>query len=144
MPNSRQKGAVGEELVRKLLRTDTGLGFERVPGSGSGKIKGDLYIPEVKNAFCIEIKNYADSPLNDKIFTSKTNNLNLWWTKLCQQSKLVGQKPLLFFKYNRSKVFVVTDIKPENTKRFLYISWLNCYSLLYEEWIINERIKWQN
>ena len=45
-----------------------------------------------------------------------------------------NQKPLLFFKYNRSKVFVATEHKPKSCK-YMFISWLNCYVLLAEEWL---------
>ena len=34
-------------------------------------LKGDLYVPHEKNIFCIEVKNYSESPLSDKIFTAK-------------------------------------------------------------------------
>lgn len=140
MVNSRAKGARGEEDLRKILCASTGLGFERTPGSGSGVIKGDLHLPGKKNAFCIEIKNYAESPLSDKIFTNKTNDLLIWWAKLIEQSK--SKSPLLFFKYNRSKWFVVTNIKPVLVEKFLYISWLNCYIMMAEEWLGKETIRW--
>lgn len=141
----RAKGARGEYAVRDLLRAETKLAFERVPASGAlHYLKGDLYVPHFANRFCIEVKNYAESPLNDKIFTSKTNNLVVWWTKLIKQAKDSSQEPLLFFKYNRSKLFVVTEIKPLNTEKFLAISWLSCYIMLAEEWLKKEKIEWQN
>jgi Holliday junction resolvase len=141
--NVRAKGARGETLVRDLLRKHSGLGFERVPCSGAlPYLKGDLYVPHYSNRFCIEVKNYAESHFNDKIFTSKTNNLVLWWNKLQEQAKNSKQEPLLFFKYNRSKVFVVTSIKPVNTEMFVDIRWLSCYIILAEEWLEKEKIKW--
>lgn len=110
MVDSRAKGARGEYLVRDILREYTDLQFERVPNSGALEyLKGDLYIPHEKNKYCIEVKNYADSPLTDKIFTApKTNNLIRWWTKLNLQAAQGNQEALLFFKYNRSPIFVVT------------------------------------
>ena len=77
MVDSRAKGARGEYLVRDMLREYTDLQFERVPSSGALEyLKGDLYVPHKKNVFCIEVKNYAESPLSDKMFTQKkTNNL---------------------------------------------------------------------
>ena len=83
MVDSRAKGARGEYLVRDMLRNATGFQFERVPSSGALEyLKGDLYVPHAKNRFCIEVKNYENSPLSDKIFTApKTNNLIKWWTK---------------------------------------------------------------
>lgn len=142
MVDSRAKGARGEYLVRDLLRDYTGLQFERVPLSGAlPYLKGDLYVPNYNNTFCIEVKNYADSPLSDKIFTQeKTNNLVKWWTKLKHQAKNCNQKPLLFFKYDRSKVFVVTDMEPRTAKKYLYISWLSCYIILAEEWLEEEKV----
>lgn len=138
MVDSRAKGQRGEYIVRDLLRTHTNLPFERVPSSGAlAYLKGDLYVPNKNNVFCIEVKNYEKSPLSDKVFTNKVNYLTSWWEKLCYQADARDQKPLLFFKYSRSKVFVVTDITPENT-RHMNISWLNCYVMLAEEWLEQE------
>lgn len=143
MVDSRAKGARGEYLVRDLLRDYTGLQFERVPMSGALEyLKGDLYIPNSSNVFCIEVKNYADSPLTDKIFTQeKTNNLVKWWIKIKHQAYNCNQEPLLFFKYDRSKVFVATVRKPERTEKFLYIGWLSCYIILAEEWLEKEKVE---
>jgi len=145
MVDSRAKGARGEYLVRDMLREYTNLKFERVPASGALEyLKGDLYVPNEKNRFCIEVKNYADSPLTDKIFTQeKTNNIVRWWTKVQAQAEQGSQEPLLFFKYNRSKVFVVTKILPEKTKYF-FISWLKCYIILADDWLKEEKIEFIN
>ena len=89
----------------------------------------------------MEVKNYEKSPLSDKVFTNKTNYLLVWWEKIVKQAELKLQQPLLFFKYSRSKVFVVTTIQPKNTK-FMYISWLDCYVCLAEEWLENEKMEW--
>jgi Holliday junction resolvase len=137
MVDSRAKGARGEYLVRDMLREATGLQFERVPASGALEyLKGDLYIPHYDNKYCIEVKNYAESPLTDRIFTQeKTNNLIRWWTKLESQASNGGQLPLLFFKYNRSPVYVVTAIQPKNINHYIHIQWLNCYVLLADKWL---------
>lgn len=142
MVDSRSKGARGEYMVRDMLRTFTDLQFERVPNSGAlAYLKGDLYVPHEKNRFCIEVKNYADSPLNDKIFTQpKTSNLINWWKKLEKQAEGGDQKPLLFFKYNRSKIFVCTDIPPVMLEKYMHIKWLGCYVALAEEWLESESI----
>jgi len=109
MVDSKAKGSKGEYLVRDLLREHTGLGFERVPLSGAlAYLKGDIYIPNRHNRFCIEVKFYEESALNDKVLTNKSNNLVKWWNKICEQAEAQKQEPLLFFKYNRSKIFVGT------------------------------------
>jgi len=138
--DSRAKGARGEYLVRDMLREFTGYQFERVPASGAlAYLKGDLYVPHEKNIFCIEVKSYADSPLTDKIFTArKTNNLIRWWKKIEVQAEGGNQEPLLFFKYNRSPVFVVTSRRPESTD-YMHISWLNCYVSESLSWLENEK-----
>ena len=146
MVDSRAKGARGEYTVRDLLRQHTGLQFERVPLSGALEyLKGDLYVPNTANRFCIEVKNYADSPLTDKIFTAeKTNNLSKWWIKIKTQAKNSKQEPLLFFKYDRSKVFVCTEIQPVNTDKYIFIYWHNCYVLLAEDWLASEEVSFGN
>ena len=140
MVDSRAKGARGEYLVRDMLRTHTGLKFERVHASGALEyLKGDLYIPHAKNKYCIEVKNYKDSPLSDKIFTQvKTNNLIRWWKKLCIQAEGGGQEPLLFFKYDRSPIFVVSEDQPIGGD-YIYISVLECYVTLADQWLKNEK-----
>ena len=141
MVDSRAKGARGEYLVRDMLREHSNLQYERVPNSGALEyLKGDLYIPHEKNIYCIEVKNYAESPLSDRIFTQKkTNNLIKWWKKLIIQAEGGNQTPLLFFKYNRSPIYVVTDLRPDVTEEYLYIRFLNCYILLAEEWLEKEK-----
>lgn len=143
MVDSRAKGARGEYLVRDMLREATDLQFERVPSSGALEyLKGDLYVPHAKNRFCIEVKNYENSPLSDKIFTAKkTNNLIKWWVKLLQQAAGGNQEPLLFFKYNRSPVFVVTNLQPKVTHEWMYIQFLHCYILLADVWLKEEEVE---
>ena len=143
--DSRAKGARGEYLVRDLLREHTGLQFERVPMSGALEyLKGDLYIPNQNNSYCIEVKNYADSPLSDKVLTQqKTNNMIRWWRKLLVQAHGGNQQPLLFFKYNRSKIYAATEACPKSTS-FIFISDLHCYVCIAEDWLNNEEIRFIN
>tara|TARA_E500000331_G_scaffold73156_1_gene68093 strand:- start:2873 stop:3316 length:444 start_codon:yes stop_codon:yes gene_type:complete len=142
MVDSRAKGARGEYLVRDMLREHTGYQFERVPSSGALEyLKGDLYVPHEKNRYCIEVKNYESSPLSDKIFTAtKTNNLIKWWKKLLVQAEGGNQLPMLFFKYNRSPVFIVTQMEPVYPE-YMYISILDCYVSIAEEWLMMEKVE---
>jgi len=143
MVDSRAKGARGEYLVRDMLREHTSLQFERVPNSGALEyLKGDLYVPNEKNRFCIEVKNYSESPLSDKIFTAKkTNNLIRWWKKVEQQAANGSQEPLLFFKYNRSPVFVVTNLQPKIAEDWMFIQFLSCFILVAEHWLEWETVE---
>ena len=65
-----------------MLKRITGEDFVQTPGSGSGKIKGDLYVEHKHNLFTIEIKHYKDMAFNHKIFTQKSNVFVTWWSKL--------------------------------------------------------------
>jgi hypothetical protein len=144
MVDARAKGMRGEYYVRDMLRSHTGLQFERIPASGAlAYLKGDLFIPgNTKNKYCIEVKNYADCPFSDKIFTApKTNNFLKWWTKLCSQARHMDQEPLLFYKYNRSKVFVATKEVPASVTEYIHLPWINCNLMLAEEWLTQETIK---
>ena len=66
MVNSRQKGNRGEQQVMSLLGRMTEEKWEQTPGSGSGKIKGDLRVPGKHNLFCVEVKFYKDSGFNSR------------------------------------------------------------------------------
>ena len=111
MVDSRQKGARGESAAKKILIDETGLNWQRTPGSGAlnknHMLKGDLYIPDCSNKFCIEVKNYADTQFNTKIFTDKEPQLLKWWEQTLRQANQVSREPLLLFKFDRSKFFVV-------------------------------------
>ena len=72
--SSRSKGRYAELKVAKILSDFTGEKFIQTPGSGSGKIKGDLYLEDQENVFTIEVKFYKDMALNHKMFTQKNNN----------------------------------------------------------------------
>jgi hypothetical protein len=49
---------------------------------------------------------------------------------------------MLFFKYDRSKVFVVIEEEPKNTDDYLYIKFLDCYILVAEDWLKVEKVEW--
>ena len=51
MVNARQKGTKAEKEVAAMLKRHTNLDFIQTPGSGSGKIKGDLYVENKHNLF---------------------------------------------------------------------------------------------
>ena len=127
MVNARQKGTKAEREVAALLHRYTGLNFIQTPGSGSGKIKGDLYVENKHNLFLIEVKHYKDMGFSHKIFTQKSNNFVVWWNKAIDQAQLMEQEPLIIMKQNYSNWFVVTSRKPTVEKRYMHINWLGAY-----------------
>lgn len=139
MVDTRTKGLRGEYAVRDILREATGDMWERTPTSGALEyLKGDIYIPNEKQLAVIEVKNYKDPTLNDKLLTSKTANLQKWWPKLKLQAQTAKCLPLLFYKYDRSKWFVVTNIEPLKSKNYIYVGPMDCYSMVAEEWLKSE------
>ena len=144
MANSRQKGNKAELLVAAMLARHTQLPFTQTPGSGSGKIKGDLYIPHKHNIFTIEVKFYRDMAFNHKIFTQKSNNLVVWWNKAIRQAQEMEQEPLIFMKQNYANWYVVTTRRPKKDKRYMHINWLGAYVMNAEKWLENEQIKLTN
>ena len=48
---------------------------------------------------------------------------------------------ILFFKYNRSPVYVVTELCPKNTHDWIHIKFLDCYVLLADNWLRKEDVK---
>ena len=145
MVDSRAKGAAGERQVRDVLRSRTGLEWQRVPHSGALEyMKGDLFVPNAHNNYCVEVKFYKDSHFNDKILTNKTNQFAAWWEQTTSQAKKQGGKPVLFFKYNRSKFFVATRDKPEWVKEYMHVNHLDCYVMEMINWLVHEKPSFTN
>ena len=146
MVDPRAKGAEGERQVRDLLKKHTSLGFQRVPMSGAlDFLKGDIFLPNMHNNYCIEVKFYKDSHFNDKILTALKSNMFIrWWDQTLEQAKKAGAKPALFFKYNRSKIFVAQKDEPENGLNYMYVSHLGCYVSLAHEWLLLENPSFTN
>ena len=141
MVNSRQKGNRGEQQVISMLGRMTEERWEQTPGSGSGKVKGDLRVPGKHNLFCIEVKFYKDDAISTKVFTNKSNNFVQWWAKTVQQAEDNKLEPLLFFKANHAQFFVSTKTKPEKVD-YMYISMLDAYVCLAEKWLEHEKQEW--
>jgi hypothetical protein len=141
----RAKGARTETTVRDLLKKHTGLAWERVPGSGAldpkHLLKGDLYVPGRTNLWCVEVKGYAEDHLTSHLLTSKTPQLVQFWEQTLRQGTQVSKKPLLIFKFNRSKIFVAFDEMPNSQNyRCLYYNHeqYEFYTALLEDWL-----KWE-
>lgn len=126
MVDSRDKGARAEAQARKFLKEHTGLQWERTPGSGAlnekHKLKGDIYIPDAKNVYCIEVKHYADDHFTSQLFTGKTPQLIEWWQQAKRQGDQVGRKPMLIFKHDRSKWFVAFEDMPNYNYRYVFVN----------------------
>ena len=109
MVDVRQKGATAETKARDVLRQQTGLKWERVPGSGAldpkHQLKGDLYVPGEKNLYSVEVKHYKDSHINHLLITGKNPQIIEWWEQAVRQGLQVDKTPLLIFKHDRSPFY---------------------------------------
>lgn len=142
MVDSRAKGARTETVVRDLLRKLTGLSWERVPGSGAldpkHQLKGDLYVPGRTNLYAVEVKGYAEDHINSTLLTGKNPQLLEFWKQAVRQGEQVSKKPLLIFKFDRSKVFVAfEDLPVTMAYRCILVSieGYDFYIALLEDWI---------
>lgn len=145
--DSRAKGARAEAVVRDYLKKATGLGWERVPSSGAldpkHKLKGDLYLPDMKNYYCVEVKHYAEDHINSGLLTNKNPQLLDFWKQTVREALQVNRMPLLIFKFDRSKLFCAFEDMPTQNYRFLFMS-IDGYEFfvaLLEDWITKEAPK---
>lgn len=150
MVDSRAKGARTETTIRDILRKHTNLQWERVPGSGAldekHGLKGDLYVPNSNNLFCVEAKGYADDHLTSAVLTSKSPQLIEFWEQAVRQGKQVKKIPLLVFKFDRSKVFVAFNADaaiPSGDYPFYFVhrNKHEFFVALLEDWLQYEQIK---
>ena len=70
-------------------------------------LKGDLWTPHDTAAwpYCIECKHYKDIQCNN-LLTAKTTDLLQFWRQTIREAEVMRKKPLLIFRWNRSKDFV--------------------------------------
>lgn len=144
MVDSRMKGARAETVIRDKMRELTGLQWERVPSSGAldakHGLKGDLYVPNEKNYYVVEVKHYADDHLTSKVLTDKNPQLLEWWEQAMRQGRQVDKIPLLLFKHDRSKIFAAFENIPSGKYRHIYVctNGYEFYIALLEDWVQTE------
>ena len=147
MVDSRDKGSRAELAVRDVMRKATGLKWERVPGSGAldekHGLKGDLYVPGEKNLYAVEVKHYASDYLTSAVLTGKNPQLLEWWRQAVRQGIQVDKKPLLIYKFDRSKLFAAYLDMPSANYRSLYLSidGHEFYTSLLDDYLLNEKPK---
>ena len=105
---SKIKGTAYEAKIKKYLNSHLNIEFERMPLSGAIEyLKGDLWTPHDTAAwpYCIECKHYKDIQWNN-LLTAKTTDLLNFWRQAEREAEVMKKKPLLIFRWNRSKDFV--------------------------------------
>lgn len=147
MVDSRQKGARGELAARDILRKLTNFKWERVPASGalsaSHGLKGDLYIPNENNRYCVEVKNYAEDHITSKLLSSTCPEVLKWWEQAKSQANKVDKIPLLLIKHTRSKWFAIfNDPEPSTNIRWFCYNPERIYICMLEDLIKTTKIEW--
>ena len=105
---SKIKGSAYEAKIKRYLNSHLNFEFERMPLSGAIEyLKGDLWTPHDTAAwpYCIECKHYKDIQWNN-LLTAKTTDLLNFWRQAEREAEVMKKKPLLIFRWNRSKDFV--------------------------------------
>ena len=144
--DSRAKGARAEADMVKKLSDHTGHNFKRIPLSGgldaSHGLKGDIYIPNSLNIYCIEVKHYKDDHLTSKVLTDKTPQIIEWWEQTIREAAQVSRKPLLIYKFDRSKIFCAFKDMPNYTQYrwiFMNVDGHEFYTAKLDDWLKYEQ-----
>lgn len=140
------KGTRAEYKARDMLRDSTQLDWQRCPASGAlgaqFKMKGDLYVPGEGNLYTVELKHYKDDHLSSKILTNTTSPIFDWWEQTTREAGQNGNEPLLVYKWDRSKFYIMTYDYFDAPKH-LYLSELDTYVYDFELFLKNNNItKW--
>ena len=114
---SKAKGSAYEQKIATRLTSEFRKEFRRVPLSGSiDYLKGDIWTPRATAwwPYAIECKHYKDIEWNN-LLTSKTTDMLQFWRQAVREADVMKKKPLLIFRWNRSKDFVAfnDDIEVE-------------------------------
>jgi len=136
---SKAKGSRAEAALKKVLMDKTGLNWQRTPGSGAlaeeHKLKGDLYIPQEKNTYTIEVKHYKDCHINHTLISGKNPKILEWWEQAVRQAGQNGNIPLLIFKHDRSKWFVAGYGLHDGISRCIYLPNEDVDIILLDDWL---------
>lgn len=140
MVDSKAKGARAENSAKDMLIKYTKLDWQRIPLSGAldkkHGLKGDLYIPNVNNKYCIEVKHYAADQISTKLLTDKNPQVLKWWEQCVRQAEEINKEPLLLFKHDRSKWFCAIRPNLEIPKAIIYITtYDNILICKLEDWL---------
>lgn len=144
---SKEKGTRAETLAKEVLTKLTGLNWQRTPLSGAldakHGLKSDLYIPNERNVYAVEVKHYKDDHLNTTLFTGKNPQLIDWWKQTVRESEQINRKPLLIFKHDRSKLFCAYTEMPSTSLPYIFVSiqGYEFYISLLEDWVTHEDIE---
>jgi Holliday junction resolvase len=141
-----QKGSRFEYKIRDMLSEKTGVKWDRVPQSGGGVIKGDLFCVANHYFHCIECKSFKDTVIQENLLTAKSNNIYMWWEQTTREAKQMNRVPALVFKKDRAKPLIMIEEKIEGLT-FMFLNSdlgptsVKAYIYLFEDWLANKKIE---
>lgn len=140
------KGTRFEYLIRDKLSEKTGVKWDRVPQSGAGTMKGDLYCKSNHYFYCIECKSFKDSVIQENLLNAKSNNFYMWWEQTVREAKEMNRKPALIFKKDRGKhLIAVLEVIPELNRLALTSDlgneFVDVSIYLFDEWLAHKDVE---
>jgi Holliday junction resolvase len=141
-----QKGTRFEYLIRDKLSKKTGVAWDRVPQSGAGTMKGDLYCKSHHYFYCFECKSFKDSVIQENLLNAKSNNLYSWWSQTVREAREMNRKPALVFKKDRGKhLIAVLEVIPELNSLSLSSNlgeeFVDVHIYLFDEWLEHKKVE---
>ena len=137
---SKIKGSAYEAKIKDRLNVEfPNIQFERVPLSGSiSYLKGDIWTPHDTASWpwCIEAKHYAELEWNN-LLTAKSTDILGFWRQTIREAEVMKKKPLLIFRWNRSKDFVAYN---DNIKVDSYIE-VNSFECSFKVSLLDDWLK---
>lgn len=137
-----QKGSRFEYKIRDLLTEKTGVEWHRVPLSGGGSMKGDLYCLKTHYFHCFECKSFKDTVIQENLLTAKSNNIFSWWEQTVREAKEMNRIPALVFKKDRGKPLIAIKELIEELPH-LYINTFSMdgvYIYRFEDWLEQKEV----
>jgi hypothetical protein len=108
---SKAKGSAFEAKIAERFTKEFGKDFKRVPLSGALEwMKGDIICIQDTAWFpyTIECKHYAELDWNN-LLTAKSNDMYSFWHQTMREAAVMKKKPLLIFRWDRSKDYVAFE-----------------------------------
>jgi hypothetical protein len=136
---SKAKGSAYEQKIATRLTKEFDVEFRRVPLSGSiDYLKGDIWTPHDTAwwPYAVECKHYKDIEWNN-LLTSKTTDMLQFWRQAVREAEVMKKKPLLIFRWNRSKDFVAFD---DDTEVEAYVK-INSFECSFKVCLLDDWLK---
>lgn len=141
-----QKGSRFEYKIRDMLTEKTGVKWDRVPMSGAGSMKGDLYCLTNHYYYCFECKSFKDTVIQENLLSAKSNNFYGWWEQTVREADEMNRKPALVFKKDRGKPLIAVVEEIPDLNRFSLTSdlgdtYVDVFIYLFADWLEHKEVE---